>query len=596
MGFSVAFYHMGKFVLKPRLHYKGGEIHVFHGLDMDTWSYFEALGSAKDLGYVDKVIMWWKEKWATYKKGLKQLMNDEDALELTTIAENKKCEMEIYLEHSLSNMANFLPVLVTVQNSEIGSAPMPSQPVDNLNEEPNVHPEGVVPNVHPEVVEPNVDPEGVEPIDDPEVVEANVDLEGVEPNVDPEGVDSDCSEDSVRDVHFDDSEEERAIGADDGFSMPEVGQVEADLNERVRNAQNDAGYAGERSGVASGNGNANVGGFAPPDVANMHNMEGNDVESLDGNEETRNNWDTIAEAVHSHQCSQLSKIMTQGMKMDQHRELRHKFSKLKTAHRDLQLDHNRVHLVEGNQMSANNPNREQTSKAKSKQPAATKHTQKTKKSQVKDKGKQPMCSQQSQNSQATTRVTRSALASQKSNETSGKTATTSTSKANTNKRKSDNQQPKPHAQSKKPVSTGGSTTKRGRKKSNQTGPAIPEFARNMTVGQLVREMSRVWEQHKNNLRAAESAQGPSPSTQLPPTTAQIPATSTQVPTVQPPLPTQGESLEDLKTDGRDGRTTALNEARGSGSSNEANKDKEGSAPWRQYLLSTWSQFLICRKK
>ncbi|KAJ1388797.1 hypothetical protein SESBI_38781, partial [Sesbania bispinosa] len=136
---------------------------------------------------------------------------------------------------------------------------MPSQPIDNLNEEPNV---------------------------------------------DPEGVDNDYSEDSVRDVHFDDSEKERAIGAGDGFSIPEVGQAEADLNERVRNAQNHAGYAGERSGVASGNGNANVGGFAPPDVANMHNMEeeyeseelGSDVESIDGNEETRNKYERYQKA------------------------------------------------------------------------------------------------------------------------------------------------------------------------------------------------------------------------------------------------------------------------------------------------------------
>ncbi|KAJ1406087.1 hypothetical protein SESBI_25345 [Sesbania bispinosa] len=41
------------------------------------------------------------------------------------------------------------------------------------------------------------------------------------------------SDDSLRGVHFEDSEEERALGAGDGFMHPEVGQAEAELNDKI---------------------------------------------------------------------------------------------------------------------------------------------------------------------------------------------------------------------------------------------------------------------------------------------------------------------------------------------------------------------------
>ncbi|KAJ1393613.1 hypothetical protein SESBI_34797 [Sesbania bispinosa] len=113
---------MGKFVHKPSLRYKGGEIHVFHGLDTDTWSYFEVVGLAKDLGYVDRFNMWWKQKGVAFKRGLRELRNDEDALELCNIAVSKKCEMEIYLEHGMSSEANVktlkVPLLTDKTESE----------------------------------------------------------------------------------------------------------------------------------------------------------------------------------------------------------------------------------------------------------------------------------------------------------------------------------------------------------------------------------------------------------------------------------------------------------------------------------------------
>ncbi|KAJ1430024.1 hypothetical protein SESBI_08094 [Sesbania bispinosa] len=54
------------------------------------------------------------------------------------------------------------------------------------------------------------------------------------PNTEETYAGNDSSDDSLRGVYFEDSEEERALGADDGFMHPEVGQAEAELNDKVR--------------------------------------------------------------------------------------------------------------------------------------------------------------------------------------------------------------------------------------------------------------------------------------------------------------------------------------------------------------------------
>ncbi|KAJ1387225.1 hypothetical protein SESBI_40138 [Sesbania bispinosa] len=58
-------------------------------------------------------------------------------------------------------------------------------------------------------------------------------------------VNSDSSEDSMRDVHFEGGEEERAIGADDGFTMVGMGHDEAEVDSDIRAEDN----AGDASGV-----------------------------------------------------------------------------------------------------------------------------------------------------------------------------------------------------------------------------------------------------------------------------------------------------------------------------------------------------------
>ncbi|KAJ1388954.1 hypothetical protein SESBI_38706 [Sesbania bispinosa] len=295
MGFSVAFYHMGKFVHKPSLRYKGGDVHVFHGLDTDTWSYFEAVGLAKDLGYVDRFNMWWKQKGVACKRGLRELRNDEDALALCNIVVSKKCEMEIYLEHGMGSEANVktlkVPLLTDktetkkvqeneVINEDVGCEQLNDAGVDKVNDVVNdmvnqyvgceqLNDTGVdkvnevvnedvgcdqlnnvgvdkVNDVVNDMVNPDVGCEqlndtGVDKVN--EVVNEDVGCDQVndagddkvsevvndmqaEHGSDAEA-ESDASEESIRVVHFDDSEEERALGADDGFNYGDVGQAEA---------------------------------------------------------------------------------------------------------------------------------------------------------------------------------------------------------------------------------------------------------------------------------------------------------------------------------------------------------------------------------
>ncbi|KAJ1390110.1 Transposase, MuDR, plant [Sesbania bispinosa] len=137
-----------------------------------------------------------------------------------------------------------------------------------------------------------------------------------------------------------------------------------------------------------------------------------------------------------------------------------------------------------------------------------------------DKGKSKItyASQQSQTSQGITRVTRN---SQKSQQTQLPNDTGAGSSKAKNKRKADSQPKK-----------GAHTHKRGKKKSLTPGPVIPEFARNMSIGQLLTQLTRVWETHVGNVKAAASTQAADPPSQGPlaaPTEAE-PAT-TREPTI-----------------------------------------------------------------
>ncbi|KAJ1391148.1 hypothetical protein SESBI_36910 [Sesbania bispinosa] len=121
------------------------------------------------------------------------------------------------------------------------------------------------------------------------------------------------SDESLKEVHFDDSEEERDLGIEDGFDLRDVGQAEEELNEIVENMKNQSDGAntntespideglkqsrrpskGRRNtrgrsrnndardrpveemhmDPSVGEGSANVESFVPADVAAMHEIE-----------------------------------------------------------------------------------------------------------------------------------------------------------------------------------------------------------------------------------------------------------------------------------------------------------------------------------
>ncbi|KAJ1420642.1 hypothetical protein SESBI_14217 [Sesbania bispinosa] len=135
------------------------------GFDLDTWSYFEAVGLVKkDLGHKGKFKFWW-QVGSSLEKGLKELCDDEDAMEMSKIVKNNAI------------------VDVSVVNVEGGRQ------------------------------------EG-------DVIIGNVSAGDEDEN--------DSSDESLNNVHFDDSEEERDLGSDDGFNLPEVGVAEAALNEELQ--------------------------------------------------------------------------------------------------------------------------------------------------------------------------------------------------------------------------------------------------------------------------------------------------------------------------------------------------------------------------
>ncbi|KAJ1382809.1 hypothetical protein SESBI_43931 [Sesbania bispinosa] len=198
---------MGSFVNEPRLHYEAREIHVFHGLEMDTWSYFEALGLAKDLGYVDKdkVKMWWKEKGAPFDQGLKPLAEDDDALELANeliVPKQKEKEcVHLYSTVPKQKEKESAHVKEPVLNGVEGSCVLN----DTASEQPECG-----------------------GLDNGETV-------NVEQNEDVAEEKDSSDDDSVKDVHFNDSEEEKG---------PWVGYGSPIKNTKRRSGVNESGNAG----------------------------------------------------------------------------------------------------------------------------------------------------------------------------------------------------------------------------------------------------------------------------------------------------------------------------------------------------------------
>ncbi|KAJ1428961.1 hypothetical protein SESBI_08681 [Sesbania bispinosa] len=260
--------------------------------------------------------MWWKQKGVAFKRGLRELRNDEDALELCNIAVSKKCEMEIYLEHGMSSEANVKTLKVhsltdktesekvhvnEVINEDVGCEQLNDAGIDMVNDvvNPDVGCEQLNDTVVDKVNEVVNEDVGCEQLNDAGGDKVN-DMANDMVNEDmglgqlnDTGVDkaqhgsdaedeSDASEESIRDVHFDDSEEERALGADDGFNYGDVGQAEAELNEKLENMKKGVrgtNERGETSGVHRSGGNEGTAANVDTSAQDGDNAEATPIET-----------------------------------------------------------------------------------------------------------------------------------------------------------------------------------------------------------------------------------------------------------------------------------------------------------------------------
>ncbi|KAJ1381333.1 hypothetical protein SESBI_45243 [Sesbania bispinosa] len=187
----------GAFVKDPVMRYEGGEVHAFHNLDIDNWSYFEALGLIKDLGYREykSVKLWWKVGGGRMDKKLTCISRDSHALEIGTYALEHKCEVDLYVEH----IVIYKPMLLDASTLLIGNR-------GGEGEKPDSGRVG-----------------GLSGVGDKNNVEGEVmeDVENGKGSSDDED-DGNSSNDNVDDVHFFDSEEEKNLGLDDGFEENHV--------------------------------------------------------------------------------------------------------------------------------------------------------------------------------------------------------------------------------------------------------------------------------------------------------------------------------------------------------------------------------------
>src|ERR1051325_5000051 len=106
--FKVIFYTKGCFVKNRLLKYEGGDGYAFNGQDSECWSFFDACDLIKSMepGFdYSSVRMWWKHVEGTIENDLKPFNDDGDAFEIAAFIHECKPEIEIYSEQLPSNGA-----------------------------------------------------------------------------------------------------------------------------------------------------------------------------------------------------------------------------------------------------------------------------------------------------------------------------------------------------------------------------------------------------------------------------------------------------------------------------------------------------------
>ncbi|KAJ1387747.1 hypothetical protein SESBI_39735 [Sesbania bispinosa] len=111
MSFTLVVHHRGAFVNDPFLRYKGGDITAFYNMDIDNWSYFEALSIVKELGYVGGVKLWWRVGKCEGKFEFKSITWDSHALEMVNYAIAHKTEVNLMVEHVFVAVPNVIEAL-----------------------------------------------------------------------------------------------------------------------------------------------------------------------------------------------------------------------------------------------------------------------------------------------------------------------------------------------------------------------------------------------------------------------------------------------------------------------------------------------------
>ncbi|CAK8530338.1 unnamed protein product [Lathyrus sativus] len=117
----IRIHHNSEFVYGDLIVYEGGKVNELK-VDVDRWSYFELIGTLKDLGYRDFEKIYYNDP--TF--GMNSLNDDAGALEIANLY-RVHLGVNIYIQHKL-NQTDYYDGPI---EAELGNG-------DNVNEEPNV--------------------------------------------------------------------------------------------------------------------------------------------------------------------------------------------------------------------------------------------------------------------------------------------------------------------------------------------------------------------------------------------------------------------------------------------------------------------------
>jgi hypothetical protein len=164
------------------VYYQGGQEYDKDDNDPDRWSLFEIKGILKEDCHVEgKYRIWW---YRNSDDRYISIVDDNDAYEVVKYASEMNTQVEIFVDHSCKGIAASNPIPIP------DPIPAPNQSTRQAN------------------------------VDDTTVNDGNDDEGGGEhDNDDSSYYGSDSSEDEAAGIHFDDSEDERALGLDDGFGI-----------------------------------------------------------------------------------------------------------------------------------------------------------------------------------------------------------------------------------------------------------------------------------------------------------------------------------------------------------------------------------------